>query len=77
MSMKIVILEDNLDRVRVMRDCLEDRFARFECRFFDAADEVRQYLEENLAEVIVICLDHDLELKPSAVRRDARSWNRP
>ncbi|HEX5271066.1 MAG TPA: cyclic-phosphate processing receiver domain-containing protein [Gemmataceae bacterium] len=63
MAMKIVILEDNADRVRAMRDCLTDRFSRFECHFFDDAAGVRDYLETNLADTIVICLDHDLELK--------------
>ncbi len=61
--MKIVILEDNADRVRAMRDCLADRFSRFECRFFDDAASVREYLEAHLSDTIVICLDHDLELK--------------
>ncbi len=65
MPMKIVVLEDNPDRVRVMRDCLEDRFPHFECRFFGRAAEVTEYLEVNLADTIVICLDHDLELEPT------------
>jgi CheY-like chemotaxis protein len=63
MAMKVVILEDNPDRVRVMRDCLEDRFSRFECRFFDDPAETMEYLEANLAETVLIGLDHDLELK--------------
>ena len=63
MPMKIVILEDNADRVSAMRDCLEDRFSRFECRFFDEAAAVTEYLEANLADTILIALDHDLDLK--------------
>jgi CheY-like chemotaxis protein len=65
MAMKIVILEDNPERVRAMRECLTDRFSRFECRFFDEAAAVKDYLEAHLADTIVICLDHDLELKQS------------
>ena len=63
MAMKIVVLEDNPDRVRVMRDCLEGRFAHFECRFFDDPAEMMEYLDANLPETILISLDHDLELK--------------
>lgn len=65
MAMKIVVLEDNADRARVMRECLSDRFHTYEVRFFDSAAATIDFLEEHLHDTIVICLDHDLELKQS------------
>jgi CheY-like chemotaxis protein len=64
MAMKIVILEDNADRQAVMRACLADRFYTFEVHFFDDARETIEFLDEHLAETLVISLDHDLDLKP-------------
>ncbi|MCI0702887.1 MAG: hypothetical protein L0241_17550 [Planctomycetia bacterium] len=64
MAMKIVILEDNLDRQAVMRRCLADRFYKFDGHFFDDAWEMIRFLEDHLAETLVISLDNDLELKP-------------
>jgi hypothetical protein len=63
MPKKIVILEDNEDRREAMRRCLQDRFYQFEHVFFDEATPFIQYLRDHLTESIVICLDHDLELK--------------
>jgi CheY-like chemotaxis protein len=64
MASKIVILEDNDDRRAVMRACLADRFYTFDAHFFDDAAETIRFLDEHLAETLVISLDHDLELKP-------------
>jgi CheY-like chemotaxis protein len=64
MAMKIVILEDNMDRQSIMRACLADRFYTFDAHFFDDAAEMIRFLEEHLDETLVISLDHDLELKP-------------
>jgi hypothetical protein len=64
MVLKIAILEDNEDRQAEMRSCLADRFYQYEIRFFDRAAEMIDFLKENLDEVLVLCLDHDLELKP-------------
>jgi hypothetical protein len=58
--MKIVILEDNLDRQTAMRSCLQDRFPQFQHVFFDSAHEMRRLLENDLLVVIIISLDHDL-----------------
>jgi hypothetical protein len=69
MAAKIVILEDNLDRQAAMRACLADRFAPLAV-FFDAARETIRFLDEHLADTLVISLDHDLELKPGS---DGRS----
>src|SRR5687767_13270648 len=62
MAMKIVVLEDNADRCRVMRNCLADRFRQYELKFFDRPDAVIKYLAEHLAEALLISLDHDIEL---------------
>jgi hypothetical protein len=66
MPMKIAILEDDERRAEAMRDRLADRFYQFEHVFFDSADEIKKYLEENFDEVIAVSLDHDLELKVNA-----------
>lgn len=62
MAKKIVILEDNEERRQQMGVFLRDRFYTFESVFFSDSDQCIRYLDENLAEVILICLDHDLEL---------------
>jgi hypothetical protein len=66
MNKKIVILEDNEDRAIAMRRCLEDRFCEFEASFFDEAAAMIDCLRTHLPGTILICLDHDLELKPGA-----------
>ena len=62
--MKIAILEDNHERQTVMEQCLRDRFHQHEIVFFDSADAMRLYLEHNFESILLIDLDHDLELKP-------------
>jgi hypothetical protein len=64
MAMKIVVLEDNGDRQALMRACLADRFYTFDAHFFDDAQETIRFLDEHLADTLVISLDHDLELRP-------------
>lgn len=63
MAMKIVILEDNVDRQAVMRECLADRFYMYEAQFFDDSCEMIHYLEAHLTETILIALDNDLDMK--------------
>lgn len=64
-AMRILILEDNLERQELMRACLLDRFPQFGVEMFEAAPpmlaRLRAVPEE---EVALICLDHDLELIP-------------
>ena len=64
MPMKVVVLEDNRDRiVRPMHSqCLADRLYPFEACFFDAPQPMLDYLREHLGEAICISLDHDMEL---------------
>lgn len=62
MAKKIVILEDNADRRAVMRACAADRFYTFDVQFFDTAAAAIAYLRTNLADVLVISLDNDLDL---------------
>src|SRR5262249_50124162 len=63
MAMKIAVLEDNPERAAAMRRCFSDRFYQYEVRFFDDATDMKAFLETSLAEILLICLDHDLELK--------------
>ena len=62
--MKIVILEDNNDRRAVMRACMSDRFHQYELVFFDAARPMIDFLRKHLDEILVVALDHDLDLIP-------------
>ena len=63
MAMKIVVLEDNAERVALMRDCVADRFPMYDGHFFDDARDAVRFLDDHLAETLVIALDNDLELK--------------
>jgi hypothetical protein len=63
MAMKIVVLEDNADRVAIMRACIADRFSTFEPQFFDDASDTIHYLESHLSDTLVVALDNDLEMK--------------
>lgn len=60
--MKILILEDDSRRCEAMRDCLSDRFVKFEVLFSPTASQMRQLIEQHFGETILIALDHDLEL---------------
>jgi CheY-like chemotaxis protein len=75
MVRKIIVLEDNEDRRAAMQRCLEERFYPFEAQFFDESPAVIDYLRAHLPEALVICLDHDLELKqgPDGKLRDPGS----
>ena len=66
MPMKIVILEGNEERQSAMRRCLADRFQQFESRIFAGSSDMLAYLREHLSEILVISLDHDLDLLPGA-----------
>ena len=61
--MEICILEDNLERRVAMRECLAERFYQFRAIFFDDAKRMIDHLKANLPATILICLDHDLEMK--------------
>jgi len=63
MAMKIVVLEDNADRVALMRACIANRFYAYETRFFDDAQDTIRFLNSHLSESLVIALDNDLEMK--------------
>ncbi|HZZ79199.1 MAG TPA: cyclic-phosphate processing receiver domain-containing protein [Gemmataceae bacterium] len=60
--MKIAILEDNEARQEEMQRCLRDRFHQHGIVVFAQSKEMVAYLKENLSDVLVISLDHDLEL---------------
>src|SRR4051794_26033884 len=64
MAKKIAILEDNAERAAAMQRCLQDRFYQFEVLFFHDAAAMCKFCEEHLDEIIVIGLDHDLDLIP-------------
>ena len=62
--MQIVILEDNAERRRLMREAVTDRFPQYDLRFFITAGETIAHLRENYENLLVIILDHDLDLIP-------------
>jgi hypothetical protein len=64
--MIIAILEDNEDRKAAMRSCLADRLYPYEARFFDNSAGMIHFLDAHLNDVLVIGLDHDLELLPDS-----------
>lgn len=66
---EIVILEDARKRREIMAPCLADLCPQHRVRFFQTAGESIAYLIENLSRVLLICLDHDLEMIPIDGRR--------
>ncbi|MBC8290255.1 MAG: hypothetical protein H8E37_08055 [Planctomycetes bacterium] len=62
--LEIVILEDARERRKIMAPCLADLCPEYEVRFFHTAGETISYLIDNLSRVLLICLDHDLEMIP-------------
>ena len=58
----IVILEDNEDRQRVMRECLSRVDSEIVTYFFITAADAISWLKSHLKETVLIGLDHDLEL---------------
>jgi len=66
MASIIAVLEDNQERIELMKACLEDRFHQFEHRFFANAQEMIAFLKENLQRVLLLSLDHDLEMIPKS-----------
>jgi hypothetical protein len=58
----IAILEDNADRIAEMRACLSERIPAMEVIFFEDAGKMIVWLRENLGDVRLISLDHDLPL---------------
>jgi CheY-like chemotaxis protein len=61
-TLKIVILEDNVDRQREMRKYLRDRFYTFDHEVFSNPGDCLRYLQNHLTETTLISLDHDMEL---------------
>jgi len=61
MATKIIVLEDNAERLAAMRDSLNDRLSTFDARFFASAKEIISFLAEHAEDTIAISLDHDLE----------------
>jgi CheY-like chemotaxis protein len=62
-AMKILILEDNVDRQAAMQACLRDRFYQYEHVFFDDTKKMLAHLEADLSDSLIISLDHDLEIR--------------
>ena len=56
----ILVLDDDEDRVATMMKVLAGRFDQFKHVFFDNAPETIAWLKDNLKDVALICLDHDL-----------------
>lgn len=61
MGYSIAILEDDSRRTEAMRAWLDDRFYMYEHRYFRRADEMIDWLTQNLEQTLVVSLDHDLE----------------
>ncbi len=63
--MRILVLEDNDDRIAAMRSAIADRFGQYAVSFFKSCDEMKSAItQDGLADVVAIALDHDLEMLP-------------
>lgn len=60
MAHRIVILDDEPDRIAVMMECLAARLPGDELVSFDNAVDMIDWLLDNLTTASLICLDHDL-----------------
>lgn len=56
----IVILDDDAERVEMMRKEITKRFPDFTYVFFDNAPDMIAWLKDSLEKIVVISLDHDL-----------------
>ena len=64
MGKLIAILEDNADRVAVMRRWLADRLGMYEHFVTDDPDTLIEYIRPRLDDVLAVSLDHDLHERP-------------
>jgi hypothetical protein len=63
MTWQIAILEDDQSRIAEMSGWLAEALPEFDHKFFEDAGEMIQWLGENLRDVALIALDHDLPLR--------------
>ena len=61
MPLAIAILEDDLGRIAAMKEWLVDRLPMYEHVFYDSADQMIDWLSQNMGRVLIVSLDHDLE----------------
>jgi len=69
MAAVVAILEDDANRIREMRACLEEVLPGARNVFFEVAGEMIEWLGAHLGEVALISLDHDLPLRDGEGRR--------
>ncbi len=60
MKKYITILEDEIERIAVMKELLSTDFSDYEVVFFNNTIEMLDWLKVNLDKIVLICLDHDL-----------------
>ncbi len=58
----IAILEDDAGRLAEFRACLPVLLPQYPATYFDNASETITWLDDHLAETVLISLDHDLPL---------------
>lgn len=58
----IAILEDNILRIAEMRACLLELLPQYRVVVFDDATQMIAWLRDDLANVVLISLDHDLPI---------------
>jgi hypothetical protein len=68
MTRIIAVLEDDMGRTTAMKEALDSAPFGAELVFFDNAPDMISWLKSNLANVCLLCLDHDLG--PNRVRDD-------
>jgi hypothetical protein len=60
MSTKIIILDDESERIKEMTCCIQKQLPSYSLVVFDNAPDLICWLQKHLVEAALICLDHDL-----------------
>ena len=60
MVLQIAILEDDPRRRLEMDRCLSERLPMYDALYFDMPSNMNRWLENNLANCVIVSLDHDL-----------------
>jgi len=60
MALLFAILEDNLERIGVMKEWLTDRLPMYEHAFTDDPETMIRLLEVKSGQILAVSLDHDL-----------------
>lgn len=63
----IAVLEDDPERIAVMKELAEAQFSKYACIVIDNAPDMIEWLKTNSNHLALLSLDHDLDLCPGAL----------